>query len=132
MSTPMFDYATFPPLSDEAKGWWMGAFGPLANARVLVVEDEAVATHLSSILVNAGFGCETSSSIQGAVAAIDARSVDVILCAVHTNVVNGVDFLHLIRSRRPDIPLILLAEDPSVPAAVAAMRQGAFDGSVLI
>ncbi|MGA2411979.1 MAG: response regulator, partial [Candidatus Binataceae bacterium] len=105
----------------------MVEFGPLASARVLVVEQQAVASHLSNILANSGFECETASSADAAMAALEARGADVILCAMHADAINGVDFLRLMRSRHAEIPLIMLAEDPGVPAAVAAMRQGAFD-----
>jgi len=41
----------------------------------------------------------------------------------------GVDSMDLVRrmhARRPDVPVVMLAGDPSVHAAVAAMRQGVF------
>jgi DNA-binding NtrC family response regulator len=110
----------------------MGEFGPLANARVLVMEEAAAARHLANVLINAGFTCETSSSINAATAMIESRGADVIVCPAYTETINGADILRIVTARRPDLPLILVAEDPSVPAAVAAMRQGAFDGSVLI
>jgi two-component system, NtrC family, response regulator len=105
----------------------MGEFGPLANARVLVLEDAAAARHLCNVLINAGFTCDTAASAGAALAVIESRGADVIVCAVQAGAINGADILRIVAARRPDLPLILLAEDASVPAAVAAMRQGAFD-----
>ncbi|HTT76028.1 MAG TPA: response regulator [Candidatus Binataceae bacterium] len=130
-STTLFDYATFRPLVCR-RGWEMGEFGPSPNARVLILEEAAAACHLANVLINAGFSCQTASSIGAALAVIETRGAEVIICPARTETINGADFLRIVAERRVDLPLILLAEDPSVPAAVAAMRQGAFDGSVLI
>jgi DNA-binding NtrC family response regulator len=42
---------------------------------------------------------------------------------------SGVDSMDLLRrmlARRPDLPVVMLAGDPSVPSVVVAMRQRAF------
>ena len=143
LSTTMFDYATLRPL-DWRRGWAMGEFGPLASARVLIVEEAKAARHesgvsagvssglLANLLINAGYACETVSSRHAALPVIEHRGTDVIVCSANGDTANAGEFMRVVGARRPDLPLILLAEDPSVPAAVAAMRQGAFDGSVLI
>ena len=37
------------------------------------------------------------------------------------------ELLRKVRLKRPDVPVVMLAGDPNVSSAVAAMRQGAFD-----
>jgi two-component system NtrC family response regulator len=138
LSTSMFDYATLRPLNFR-RGWAMGEFAPIAGARVMIVEDASAARNqsenfagvlsgaLNNLLENAGYTCETVSSIDAALAVIDHRGADVIVCAAKGDASYARECLRIVGTRRPDLPLILLAEDPSVPAAVAAMRQGAFD-----
>ena len=138
LSTTMFDYATLRPLNFR-RGWAMGEFAPIAGARVMIVEDASAArdqsenfagvlsSALTNVLENAGHTCETVSSIDAALAVIDHRGADVIVCAANGDASYARECLRIVGRRRPDLPLILLAEDPSVPAAVAAMRQGAFD-----
>jgi len=138
LSTTMFDYATLRPL-DWRRGWAMGEFGPLASARVLIVEEAKAARHesggsagvssglLANLLINAGYACETVSSRHAALPVIEHRGTDVIVCSANGDTANVGEFMRVVGARRPDLPLILLAEDTSVPAAVAAMRQGAFD-----
>jgi DNA-binding NtrC family response regulator len=131
MSTTLFGYATVAaPIF--RRGWEMGEFGGMGLARVLVLEEAGAASHLAHVLGNAGFACETVSSISAALAVIENRGADVLICGAREDVAGGVDFVRIMRSRKPDLPLILLADDPNVATAVAAIRQGAFDGSVLI
>ena len=145
LSTTMFDYATLRPLNFR-RGWAMGEFAPMAGARVMIVEEANAARHqsegfaeglaegfatalsgsLANVLINAGYACETVSSIDAALAIIEHRGADVIVCAVNGDASYARECLRIVGTRRPELPLIMLAEESSVPAAVAAMRQGAF------
>jgi DNA-binding NtrC family response regulator len=70
---------------------------------------------------------ETVEGESAALAALEQRDVHVMLCAVSLNGINGIDLLRKVHTRRPGLPVVMLADDPSVSRAVAAMRQGAFD-----
>jgi DNA-binding NtrC family response regulator len=131
MSTTVFDYATVAAPNFRS-GLEMGEYGGAGLARVLLLEESGAASHLVHILGNAGFACETVSSPNAALAIIDSRGADVLICSIHDDANGGVDFVRVMRARRPDLPLILIADEPNVATAVAAIRQGAFDGSVLI
>ena len=110
----------------------MGEFGGAVIARVLVLEQSAAPTGLAQVLNKAGFACETVSSINAALALIDGRGVEVMICALGIDAVAGVDLVRIIHARKPDLPTIVVAEDTDVATAVAVIRHGAFDGSVLI
>ena len=97
------------------------------RARVLIFDDEAVAQHATKVLAGADCEPETVSSGIAALTALEQRDFDVMLCAVAFNETNGIELLRKIHARHPNLPIVMLADDPSVARAVAAMRQGAFD-----
>ncbi|MGH7932523.1 MAG: sigma-54-dependent transcriptional regulator [Candidatus Binataceae bacterium] len=98
-----------------------------SRARVLVVEEEAVARMAAAALGKAGYDCETCRSLEAALATLEPRGADVVVCAVNAPAIDGIELLRQLRARRLDLPVILLTGDPSVGTAVAAMQQGAFD-----
>jgi DNA-binding NtrC family response regulator len=128
MWTLLRNYATVRPTKGATLRQWMVA-EPVdtSKARVLIVEEEAVAQLAARALTKAGCECETSGTGESALHALDQRGADVVLCAVHVNGTDGLDLLRKVHSKRPDIPVVMLTGDPSVSTAVAAMRQGAFD-----
>ena len=124
--TPMFDYATFrgrgavfsrPQEAEVENG----------RPRILIVEDEAIAQLAAASLVKAGCDYEIAHTADAALAALEQRRLDVMLCAVHPNGADGIELLRKARARRPDVPVVMLTGDPSVSSAVMAMRLGAFD-----
>ncbi|HZO81681.1 MAG TPA: sigma-54 dependent transcriptional regulator [Candidatus Binataceae bacterium] len=97
------------------------------RARILIVdEDEVAARSLAMALEQEGFDCDVCPSAEGALAAAE-QGCEVILAAVRTHGLDGLDLLRRVRGRRPDIAVVLMASEPSVTSAVAAMREGAFD-----
>jgi two-component system, NtrC family, response regulator AtoC len=128
MWTLLRSYATVRPAKGATLRQWMVA-EPVdtSKARVLIVEEEAVAQLAARALTKAGCECETSGNGESALSALEQRGADVVLCAVHVNGTDGLDFLRKVHSKRPDVPVVMLTGDPSVSTAVAAMRQGAFD-----
>ncbi len=97
------------------------------KARVLVVDEETVAHLAANALTKAGFETEACSNGSTAFATVETGGADVVVCSVQMPGVDSMELLRRIHSRRPDVPVVMLAGDPSVHSAVAAMRQGAFD-----
>ncbi len=97
------------------------------KARVLVVDEETVAHLAANALTKAGFETEACSNGNTALATVETCGADVVVCSVQMPGVDSMDLLRRMHARRPDIPVVMLAGDPSVHSAVAAMRQGAFD-----
>ena len=128
MWTGLRNYATLGASQRAAWGQWTVA-DPVDNgkARVLIVEEEAVAQLAARALAKAGCESETACSGDAAMSALEQRGADVVLCATQMNGADGLDLLRKVRNRRPDVPVVMLTGDPSISTAVAAMRQGAFD-----
>lgn len=95
------------------------------RGRVLIAgEAPAVARLAARALGQAGYHCEICSSVPEALSALERRGADVVLADFANQ---ALELLGQLRSRYPEIALIVLTSSPSVGSAVAAMRQGAFD-----
>jgi DNA-binding NtrC family response regulator len=98
------------------------------KARVVIVDDEErMASVVSMALGRAGYECETCASGEAALAALEARGADVVVTDWKMPQMDGIELLRQLHARRPALPVILLTAHGSVPSAVAAMREGAFD-----
>jgi DNA-binding NtrC family response regulator len=96
--------------------------------RVVIVDDEPrMSTVVAMALGRDGYECETHASAAAALAAIEARGADVVVTDLMMPDVDGIELLRRLRATRPALPVILLTAHGSVPSAVAAMREGAFD-----
>jgi DNA-binding NtrC family response regulator len=96
--------------------------------RILIVDDEErMAGVVAMTLGRVGFECETCASGEAALAALDARGADVVVTDWKMPHMDGIELLRRLHARRPGMPVILLTAYASVPSAVQAMREGAFD-----
>ena len=96
--------------------------------RVLIVDDEQrMAEVLAMALGRTGYECETCDSGTAALAALDRRRADVVITDWKMPEMDGIELLRQLRARHPTLPVILVTAFASVPSAVAAIREGAFD-----
>src|SRR5437867_4366522 len=96
--------------------------------RVLIVDDEErMAGVIASTLARVGYECEQCPSGDAALAALEERPADVVVTDWKMPGMDGLALLRRLRARWPAMPVILLTAFGSVPSAVAAMREGAFD-----
>ncbi len=98
------------------------------TARVLIVDDEArMAEVIAAALRRAGHECETCASGAAALTALEARGADVVVTDWKMPEMDGIELLRRLHARRPGLPVILVTAHGTVPSAVAAMHEGAFD-----
>ena len=96
--------------------------------RIVVVDDEErMASVVAMALGRAGYECETCTSGEAALAAVDARGADAVVTDWRMPGMDGIELLRRLHQKRPALPVILITAHGSVPSAVAAMREGAFD-----
>ncbi len=96
--------------------------------RVLIVEDDrALNEALCDTLELAD--CEVSGVGSGeeALVALDGFAPDLVVSDVHMPGMDGHQLLAQLRSRRPDLPVILMTAYGTIDRAVEAMRMGAAD-----
>ncbi len=98
------------------------------KSRVLIVDDEPrMAAVVADAIGRAGHGCVTCASGAEALAALEAGGADVVVTDWKMPGMDGLELLRELHARQADLPVILLTAYGDVPAAVAAMRAGAFD-----
>jgi len=97
-------------------------------ARVLVVDDKENFTKLfRRILPAERFDVTTAGDGARALALLAAGDFDVVVTDIRMPGADGLAVLAEARARDPDVEVILMTAFATVPAAVEAMRQGAYD-----
>ena len=94
---------------------------------VLVVDDEpTIAEGLRLILEREGYVVETAVSLAEAAARLDGREFSVALVDLVLPDGDGLGLLRLLKSRDPDIEVIIMTGHGTISKAVEATKQGAF------
>jgi two-component system, NtrC family, response regulator HydG len=97
-------------------------------ASVLVVDDEDVIRKAwKRMLPEAEFSVVTCPDGEDALRVIESQSVDVMLLDVVMPGVGGMDLLSHVKSRRPEIEVVMMTGYGGVDAAVEAVKRGAYD-----
>ena len=95
---------------------------------VLIVDnDEAHAQVVAESLDRVGFLCQVAGSGPLGAQMIDEHHFDVIITDLVMNNVDGLDILARAKAALPNSEVILMTGHGSIPSAVAAMQQGAFN-----
>ncbi len=101
---------------------------PLRKPRVLVVDDEKVVLKAVSELLRRA-GCEViacEDSVEGMSAATEP-GLDVAMLDIKMPNVGGMELLQEIKSRRPEVEVIMMTAYATVETAVQAVKAGAYD-----
>jgi DNA-binding NtrC family response regulator len=95
---------------------------------VLVVDDqEAIRLDLACALGDAGHRVTEAADGAEAAKLIEARTFDAALIDIRLPRVDGLTLFRRLRQRSPDTAVVLLTAHATVPDAVAALKDGAFD-----
>jgi len=96
--------------------------------RVLVVDnDEALARAMEESLAKVGYECIVATSGPEGARKIESDTFDIVVTDLVMNDVDGMEILARSRQVLPDAQVILVTGHASVPKAVEAMQQGAFN-----
>ncbi|MDX1650382.1 MAG: sigma-54 dependent transcriptional regulator, partial [Myxococcota bacterium] len=96
--------------------------------RVVVLDDEArMADIVAMVLRREGYEVEAFTGPEEALHALEARPADLLLTDLRMPGIDGLEVLRRAREQDPELPVILITAHGSVPSAVAALREGAFD-----
>ena len=97
-------------------------------ARVLVVEDDdTLREALCDTIEFGGYRALAAADGREALDRMQRDAVDMIISDVQMDGMDGHHLLREVRSRRPEMPFVLITAHGSVPDAVNAMRDGATD-----
>ena len=98
------------------------------NNKILIVDDEEkIRNILKHILVDKDYLARTASSGENAIAIVDEFSPDLILMDQNMPGMNGIDAMVKIKDKHPDQTVIIFTAYGSIPLAVEAIKQGAYD-----
>ncbi|RJR43482.1 MAG: response regulator [Desulfobacteraceae bacterium] len=96
--------------------------------RVLVVEDESsVANSLGVLLKESGYQVRVAGTGKDALETLDRHEVDLFVADLQLPDMNGMEVVRQTRRRNPQTGIIVMTGEPSVPAAVEAMKSGVLD-----
>ncbi len=97
-----------------------------AQGTILIVDDEAsIRESLQTLLEMEGFTVETASTGEEGLAKLAERPMDLVLLDFALPDRNGLEILHDIRDRDPELGVIMITAYGTVDKAVAAMQAGA-------
>ncbi len=100
----------------------------MTKSRILVVDDEmAIRSFLMRVLEHEGYQVQTASDGQEALRHLETDAYDLLLTDIKMDRLDGVKLLQEAKSCQPDLAVILFTGHATVPSAIAALRQGAYD-----
>ena len=94
--------------------------------RVLIVDDEAGVRESLRMVLKSDYEVLAAASAPEARDMLAANAVDVLLLDIIMPGVDGMQLLEELRSRHPQLPIIMLTATKTVKTAVQAMKLGAF------
>jgi DNA-binding NtrC family response regulator len=97
------------------------------RAQVLVVDDKESVLELMASILSEAYDVTTLSDPAAAMALLAERPFDVVLTDVRMPGATGFDVLAAVKRAGSEASVVMMTGFASVPDAVGAMRQGAFD-----
>jgi DNA-binding NtrC family response regulator len=100
----------------------------VTQAQIAVVDDEPrMAEVLAMLLRRDGHKVDIFAGAEPFLAALAEQSYDLLMTDLRMPGVDGIGLLRRAKAVSPDMPVVLVTAHASVPTAVAAIRDGAFD-----
>ncbi len=100
----------------------------MAKKRVLIVDDELnIRRILQAAFDKAGWHALTAEDAHEALHLIGSESIDCVLTDVTMPGASGYELQREINSKNPDIPVIIMTAFGTIPQAVQAVKDGAYD-----
>ena len=99
----------------------------MTQPRILVVDDKANLRRLFERILSDRYAVTTAADGAAAQALLSASRFDLLLTDVRMPGINGVDLLRWVKQNSPATEVVIMTAFGSVPAAVEAIRDGAYD-----
>ncbi|HSN92604.1 MAG TPA: sigma 54-interacting transcriptional regulator, partial [Anaeromyxobacteraceae bacterium] len=97
------------------------------RARILVVDDRESILKLFARILGDAHDLATASDGAGAISLVGSREFDVIVTDLRMPGADGFEVLRAAKARAPDTEVIMMTAYATVPDAVRAMKEGAYD-----
>lgn len=100
----------------------------MANKRILVVDDDSyVRGATEEILIRRGYDVETASEAKSALDRLENGEYDLLLSDIKMPGMNGLELLGRVKTKWPEMHVILMTAYGTVEDAVEAIKNGAYD-----
>jgi len=100
----------------------------MKKAKILVVDDEAIIREsLHSWLSDAGYEVFTAENSPQALEIIEREGLGVIIADLVMPGMNGIELMKRAKELSPNIEVIIITAYGSIPTAITAIREGAYD-----
>ncbi len=98
------------------------------RARVLVVDDEPdMAESCAFLVARQGYATTVATSAEAALEELARQPFELVISDVRMPRMSGLQLLAAVKSRDPDIEVVLITGYPDIQSAVMAIKAGAFD-----
>ena len=98
------------------------------RVKILVVDDEAIVREsLRDWLSDAGYQVLTAENGPKALAIIETERVGIVITDLVMPGMDGIELMKRAKENQPNIEVIIITAYGSIPTAIAAMKEGAYD-----
>lgn len=98
------------------------------STKILIVDDELIMREsLSGWLERDGHAVQTASSGEEALKKLNETRFDIILLDIKMEGMSGLEVLSKVKESDPDVAVVMITAYGSIPTAIEAMKNGAYD-----
>jgi DNA-binding NtrC family response regulator len=94
---------------------------------LIVDDDEQLRTTLLRRFQRLGHAVTAANSAEEALSHLDRERYDIALLDLHLPGMSGIDLLHQLKARQPEMEVLLLTGHGSIETAIEALKGGAYD-----
>jgi DNA-binding NtrC family response regulator len=100
----------------------------VSNVKILIVDDELIMREsLAGWLERDGHAVQTAVSGEEALEKVKETHFDILLVDIKMEGISGLDVLRKVKETDPDSEVVMITAYGSIPSAIEAMKDGAFD-----
>jgi DNA-binding NtrC family response regulator len=100
----------------------------MSSAKILIVDDELIMREsLAGWLQRDGHTVETAPSGEEALSKLKDSRFDIMLVDIKMEGISGLDVLQQVKDSDPDVAVVMITAYGSIPTAIQAMKNGAYD-----
>ena len=100
----------------------------MSSTKILIVDDELIMREsLAGWLERDGYTIQTAPSGEDALEKLKKTRFDILLVDIKMEGISGLDVLRHVRENDPDVAVVMITAYGSIPTAIEAMKNGAYD-----
>ena len=100
----------------------------MSSAKILIVDDELIMREsLAGWLQRDGHTVDTAPSGEKALEKLTEARFDIMLVDIKMEGMSGLDLLQHVKENDPDVAIVMITAFGSIPTAIEAMKNGAYD-----